>query len=163
VTGLPVELKWPNDVVIGRPWRKLGGVLSEAASAGVRVEAIVIGIGLNLQRPKFPSELADKATSLEVELGRPVDSARLVVEVLGRLRDVMEQLHGGHGDAVCRAWRDLGAVGLGGAAVRWRENGEPRRGRARDLDADGALIVDVDGRPERLVAGEVLWESLSRE
>src|SRR5690606_14769661 len=24
ISGLPVELKWPNDVVIGRPWRKLG-------------------------------------------------------------------------------------------------------------------------------------------
>ena len=35
-TGLPVELKWPNDLVIGRPWRKLGGVLSEAAASGRR-------------------------------------------------------------------------------------------------------------------------------
>ena len=32
---LPVELKWPNDVVIGRPWRKLGGLLCE--SVGGRV------------------------------------------------------------------------------------------------------------------------------
>ena len=33
-TGLAIELKWPNDLVAGRPWRKLGGLLCEAAGSG---------------------------------------------------------------------------------------------------------------------------------
>jgi hypothetical protein len=47
--------------------------------------------------------------------------------------------------------------------VRWCDGGRERRGRARDIDVDGALLVDVDGRRERVVAGEVLWEPLNRE
>jgi biotin-(acetyl-CoA carboxylase) ligase len=36
-----------------------------------------------------------------------------------------------------------------------------RHGRARDVDEDGALLVERDGRRERIVAGEVTWEQLS--
>jgi len=51
VCGLPVELKWPNDLVIGRPWRKLGGVLCEAAGQHARIDAVVVGIGINGANP----------------------------------------------------------------------------------------------------------------
>jgi biotin-(acetyl-CoA carboxylase) ligase len=34
---------------------------------------------------------------------------------------------------------------------------------ARDVDETGALLVDAEGRRERLVAGEVQWERLNRE
>src|SRR5688572_10013293 len=70
ISGLPVELKWPNDIVFGRPWRKIGGVLCEAVNVGPRVEAIVVGIGVNHSVASYPPELADRATSVEVELGR---------------------------------------------------------------------------------------------
>ncbi|MEO7190622.1 MAG: biotin--[acetyl-CoA-carboxylase] ligase [Vicinamibacterales bacterium] len=161
-TALPVELKWPNDVVIGRPWRKLGGVLSEAASTGSSVLAIVIGIGLNLQQAQYPRELAGRATSLEAELGRPVSRAVIVVEILRQMRAIMHRLRDDDAARLCAEWRQLGAAGLGGH-VCWRENGQDRRGRAVDIAADGALLVDVgDGRVERVIAGEVNWESLPR-
>jgi len=162
MSGLPVELKWPNDIVIGRPWRKLGGLLCEAASVGTRVEAIVVGVGLNLTPTSYPPELSDRASSIEIELGRPVDAAGLVVEILKQMKLVIAHLHNGEVEVIRGNWRDLGAVGLGGAAVRWRDGDQTHRGRARDIDSDGALVVEVGGRRERLVAGEVLWESLSR-
>jgi BirA family biotin operon repressor/biotin-[acetyl-CoA-carboxylase] ligase len=46
VTGLSAEIKWPNDVVIGR--RKLAGVLAEAASHGSDLQFVVLGFGINL-------------------------------------------------------------------------------------------------------------------
>jgi BirA family biotin operon repressor/biotin-[acetyl-CoA-carboxylase] ligase len=158
--GLPVELKWPNDVMIGRPWRKLGGVLSEAASAGDRVEAVVVGIGINLRQVRYPRAIADRATAIETELGRPIDRAPLVIELLGRMRQAIGWLHAGDTEAVRQAWRRPGAAGLAGSAVRWQQGAATVRGRARDIDADGALLVDVGGRVERIVSGEVLWESL---
>ena len=54
-TGLEAELKWPNDVVIGRPWRKLAGILSETVSASAQVDAVVVGIGINLRAGAFPA------------------------------------------------------------------------------------------------------------
>jgi biotin-(acetyl-CoA carboxylase) ligase len=70
-TGLAVELKWPNDIVIGRPWRKLAGILCETASATPKIGAVVVGIGVNVRGGAFPQEIADRATALDVELGRP--------------------------------------------------------------------------------------------
>jgi BirA family biotin operon repressor/biotin-[acetyl-CoA-carboxylase] ligase len=163
ITGLPIEIKWPNDLVMGRPWRKLGGVLCEAVGAGSRVDAVVIGVGLNLQHLAYPAEMADRATSVEAELGRPVSRSMLVVEVLGQLGEATRRLRAGDREWVAREWRRFGHVGLAGAPVRWQEQGTARRGVARDVDADGALLVESDGRLERLVAGEVQWERLSRE
>jgi BirA family biotin operon repressor/biotin-[acetyl-CoA-carboxylase] ligase len=163
-TGLDVELKWPNDVVLGRPWRKLAGVLCEASGvADDSVAAVVVGIGVNLQPAAFPPDLVDRATSLEAELGRAVDRTPLVVEVLAGLAEVTRRLWAGEREWVAGEWRRFGRAGLGGAAVRWNDRGMARRGAARDIDLDGALVVDADGRAERLVAGEVAWERLSRE
>jgi len=161
-TGLAVELKWPNDVVVGRPWRKLAGILSETASATPRVDAVVVGIGVNVRGGSFPPEIAHRATALEIELGRPVDRVAFVIELLAALAGVTDDLSRGHGAVIVDAWRSLGGAGLGGAPVRWNDGGIVRRGLARDLAADGALLVDAGGgRVERLVAGEVIWERLS--
>jgi BirA family biotin operon repressor/biotin-[acetyl-CoA-carboxylase] ligase len=161
VGGLPVELKWPNDVVIGRPWRKVGGLLCESVAAGGRIEAVVIGIGINLRPAAYPAEIAHRATSIETELGRPIDRASLVVACLARLRAAMERLREGRGDEVCREWRRFGRAGLEAAPVRWHDQGAVRTGTARDIAEDGALLVERDGRVERLIAGEVTWDRLS--
>jgi BirA family biotin operon repressor/biotin-[acetyl-CoA-carboxylase] ligase len=162
-TGLGLELKWPNDVVIGRPWRKVAGILSESASSGPHIDAVVVGIGANLRKRAFPPDLAERATAIEMETDRPIDSASCVVEVLAALADVTAQLGRGERAAVVDAWRQYGRAGLGGAIVRWKDERGPRRGVARDVDGTGALLVDAEGQRERLVAGEVQWERLNRE
>jgi len=161
-SGLPVELKWPNDLVSGRPWRKLGGLLCESSGPGASVDAVVVGIGVNLRQVAYPPEIADRATSIETELGRPVDRAALVVEVLARLRETVDRLREGDARWVSDEWRRWGRAGLGGATVRWIDQHTERRGFAQDIDEDGALLVESNGRLERLVAGEVTWERLSR-
>ncbi|MEO8480946.1 MAG: biotin--[acetyl-CoA-carboxylase] ligase [Acidobacteriota bacterium] len=158
VTGLVVELKWPNDVVIGRPWRKLAGVLCEGASAGATIEAVVVGIGLNVLATSYPPALASVASSLETELGRPVDRAPMVVALLGRLRAIMGHLRRDGRESIGAAWRDFGRTGFAAARVRWRDASGDRHGRPLDIDIDGALLVDVRGRVERVIAGDVMWE-----
>jgi BirA family biotin operon repressor/biotin-[acetyl-CoA-carboxylase] ligase len=161
-TGLPVELKWPNDLVVGRPWRKLGGVLCESVGSGSTVDAVVIGVGLNAGRVAYPPEIAARATSIETELGRPVERAVIVVELLARLDAMAASLRAGGGAGVRDAWRRLGLAGLGGAPVRWHDHGTDRAGLARDIDDDGALVVESEDGVVRIVSGEVTWERLSR-
>lgn len=161
VTSLPVELKWPNDIVIGRPWRKLGGLLCESVGTGSRVEAVVVGIGINLRPAAYPPELAHRATSIEAELGRPVDRASLVVACLAHVQGAIAKLRDGEGDTICEAWRRFGRAGLQAAPVRWHEQGAVCTGIARDIAGDGALLVERDGRVERLIAGAVMWDRLS--
>jgi BirA family transcriptional regulator, biotin operon repressor / biotin---[acetyl-CoA-carboxylase] ligase len=162
ITALPLELKWPNDLVIGRPWRKLGGVLCETAGQGSRIEAVVVGIGVNLLETAYPREIAGRATSIEAELGRGIERAPIVAAMLEALASEVDHFHAGRLGAICAGWRAFAASTLGGASVRWTDRTGERHGRARDIDGDGALLVECGGRLERLVAGEVSWEGLSR-
>jgi BirA family biotin operon repressor/biotin-[acetyl-CoA-carboxylase] ligase len=162
VAGLPIELKWPNDLVIGRPWRKLGGVLCESSGVGARLDAMVVGIGINLRSAAYPPEVAGMATSIETELGRPIDRAPLVVALLARLRGVISTLRGDGTRPVGDRWRQLGRAGLGGAAIRWKDGDRDVHGVARDIADDGALVVEREGHVEQLVAGEVTWERWTR-
>ena len=158
VSALPLGLKWPNDLVIGQPWRKAGGVLCESAGSGAEIDALVVGIGVNLAITATPPELADVATSIEAELGRPVDRSQVVVEVLAELDAIFARLRSGGRAWVCEEWRRFGRRGLLGARVRWDDQGIERSGLARDLDESGALLVESAGRIERLIAGEVHWD-----
>jgi BirA family biotin operon repressor/biotin-[acetyl-CoA-carboxylase] ligase len=162
-TALPVELKWPNDLVIGRPWRKLGGLLCESVGAGASIDAVVVGIGINVRTAAYPIELADRATALETELGRSVDRAALVVATLQALHDVFDRLRSDGTEWVGEQWRRFGKAGLDGASIRWHDQSGERRGLARGLDETGALVVDCAGRTERLISGEVQWERLSSD
>jgi len=159
-TALPIELKWPNDLVIGRPWRKLGGVLCETVGTGAQVDAVVIGIGINLRQAAYPPELAARATSIESELGRPITRGSLVIELLACVKGVVAQLDADLRPAITQEWRRFGRAGLWGATVRWHDSGAERHGSVCDIDLDGALLVDSDNGIERIVAGEVIWERL---
>lgn len=162
-TGLAAELKWPNDVVVGRPWRKLAGILSETAASSREVDAVIVGIGINLRGTAFPPEMEHRATAVEVELGRPVDRAHCITEVLAALARGMSRLRDGDRDWVTQEWRRHGAAGLRGSPVRWNEDTSVRRGLAVDIDDTGALLIDAGGRVDRVISGEVIWERLSRD
>jgi len=161
LTSLPIELKWPNDVVIARPWRKLGGLLCESSTTGSQVAAVVAGIGVNILSSAFPPEIASRATSLELELGRPIARERVVVEILRQVRQVSERLRRGDLVGICDDWRRFGQAGLDGPRVRWDDGRGMRDGIARDIDDSGALLVETNGQVERIIAGDVTWDGFS--
>ncbi len=95
-------------------------------------------------------------TSLEAELGRPIDRALLLAECLASIGERLGDLRRGRFDAILSAWREWAAP-LRGALVEWDGPAGPARGRIEDLDASGALLVRMAGGIERLIAGEVRW------
>ena len=164
-TALPVHIKWPNDIVISdraRPSRrrKLAGLLAEASSGadGVLhvVLHVVLGIGINIKATAYPPELADKASSLETELGRPVDAGAVLGETLAALERAMGSLRRGDAARVLGRWREL-APSAFGSSVEADVGGERVAGVAEGIDDSGALLVRVNGRLERVLSGEVLW------
>ena len=66
-TGLEIDLRWPNDLLLGP--RKTGGILVEAQSESNAVAFVVVGIGINVHQRSFQPGLATPATSLDLELG----------------------------------------------------------------------------------------------
>lgn len=157
VTG--AELKWPNDVMVGR--RKLAGVLTEGAHLGTPHATVIVGIGLNLQRAAYPPEVAERAVSL-VELGGEVpsrDGGHLLALLLESLHDVWSHLDaGGHDDIVAMWCRH--SPSASGAYVSWDEPGGPMRGCTHGIDATGALHVRTAQGDEVVVRGAVRWDYL---
>lgn len=152
--GLPVEIKWPNDLVIGR--RKLAGILAEAAAQAGALQFIVLGFGVNLRVAAYPKELAVRATSIEAETGRTPDRALILAEILASVAERYADLRAARFDAILSAWRRL-APSSSFASIEWDSSEGVVRGRAEGIDAEGALLVRVGDRAERLIAGEVRW------
>ena len=134
--------------------------LAEArrAKAGAPRELmnVVLGYGINVGGMAYPPELGDRATSLESELGRPVDRVQLWVETLAALSRRYEDLLAGRFDAILDAWRKR-APASRGARVTWNTQEGPRAGVTDSIDEDGALLVRIGDRIERIVAGEITW------
>ncbi|MGA7856797.1 MAG: biotin--[acetyl-CoA-carboxylase] ligase [Terracidiphilus sp.] len=81
---LKVDLRWPNDLLIGD--RKTGGILVESKTEGDAVSFVVIGIGINVHQREFNAELATPATSLDMEASRRVSRGALLVSLLESLQ-----------------------------------------------------------------------------
>jgi BirA family transcriptional regulator, biotin operon repressor / biotin---[acetyl-CoA-carboxylase] ligase len=155
-TGLRPQLKWPNDVYIGG--RKLAGILAEAGTSTAGVQHVVLGCGINLMPAAYPAEVAARATSIESELGRPIDRGLLLVECLAALHARYGELQSNARAAVISCWRDR-AVSTFGRRVEWDMAGVTRRGVAEDIDEHGALLVRDGSTRARVISGEVRWLS----
>lgn len=147
--GWAPELKWPNDVMVGR--RKLAGILAEGLAVGTPAQAVVIGVGLNLLPSAYAAEVAARATSLEAELGRAVDRGQVLAEVLAALADRLAALAGSPGD-ILQAWR-AASPSATGARVEW----DGRTGTTAGIDDSGALLIRTSSSIERVIAGELHW------
>jgi BirA family biotin operon repressor/biotin-[acetyl-CoA-carboxylase] ligase len=154
-TGLNVDLKWPNDLYVGR--RKLAGILAEGSGRGATIDAIILGFGINLKPMAYPPELADKATSLESEIGRAVDRHGVLVATLIALARRYDDLLEGRFDAILDAWRRRAPSAVG-ARVAWTTASGTQSGITSGIDDNGALLVRVGDAVERIVAGELFWE-----
>jgi BirA family biotin operon repressor/biotin-[acetyl-CoA-carboxylase] ligase len=157
--GLITEIKWPNDLLIGG--RKLAGILAEGVvgdtvSGSRSLTSVVLGYGINVSSLTPAPELGDRATSLQRELGRPVDRAALFSETLGALADRYEDLLAGRFDAILDAWRRR-APSSRGARVQWDVAGDCQSGITQGVDEWGALLVRFGDRIERIVTADLTW------
>lgn len=160
-SGLPVSIKWPNDLVMAPAGtvpgaRKLGGILAEGRADAGRLTHVIVGIGINVRRSSFPPEISARATSLEDELGRDVERGPVLAAMLHRLGTWLDRLRTGQTAMVVARWCAL-AVGASGAPVEWGEDEGSRRGVTAGVDGDGALLVRAGAATERVLAGEVTW------
>lgn len=155
VTDVCPTIHWPNDLYVGR--RKLAGILVESrrpASSSV-ASATVIGIGINClqQTGHFPPELAERATSLEMESHHAIDRALLAIALLHRLDYWL---------AAPRTWNyeDLRAAWVAraepvGREITLRSGEKTHCGTIIDIDPASALVVRLaDGSIRAFNAAE---------
>jgi len=104
VAGLDAKIKWPNDILIGG--RKVCGILIEGRqSAAGSQQSVVAGIGINVNNQGFPPEL--NATSLALELGRPIPIFEVEEALLSRLEFRYEQFLADDFENIHEIWKAL--------------------------------------------------------
>ena len=80
-TKLTPQLKWPNDVLINGS--KVAGVLAESLFVGDRLEAVIVGMGVNVNAAPPPGlKLEYPATSLADVLGHHVNREDLITAIV---------------------------------------------------------------------------------
>jgi BirA family biotin operon repressor/biotin-[acetyl-CoA-carboxylase] ligase len=146
-------LKWPNDVLL--EGRKTCGMLLESSLSGQRAaEAVVLGVGLNVNQTDFPDELADAATSLRLAAGRTVPRAPLFARLLRRLEARYHAVQSGDAGSVREAFHArLASLGEP-TTLRVSDAEAPVRGVVRGVTDTGALRLDTPDGPRVIHAGE---------
>jgi len=148
--GLRARLKWPNDVLVDSA--KIAGVLVEAALAGDRVDWAVVGIGLNVLH--HPDDSGYPATSLAAQHMAPPMAPALAPAVLSALAASLADWRAYGFARIRAAWLSYGPAP--GEAARVRIGAAQLTGAFRDLDPDGALVLEVlPGQHRRITAGEL--------
>lgn len=152
VAGL--SLKWPNDIV--RDDRKLGGILIDLRGEAAGPAYVVVGIGINLRLPAATRArlAAAGVDALDLAtLGAPPPRNALAAGLIAELSTALVE-YGARGmTAFAGEWQEADA--LAGRAVAVLHGGQVLEGRARGVDDAGALLLEVDGVPRRIVSGEV--------
>ena len=73
------EIKWPNDIMVNN--KKIAGILVEGITSN-KVDAIVVGVGINVNSISFPDDLLIKATSLKKQLNKTIDKEKLLNQII---------------------------------------------------------------------------------
>ena len=143
VTGLSVDIRWPNDLLLNR--KKCGGILVESASTANTIAGspmlryAVIGVGINLNHATFPPEIEPLATSLCKESGATVSRDDLLISLL---RSLDEEVH-----LLIRQYR--GVHNGPGLLERFAASSTWVKGKRVHVDEDGGYTGMTDGLDSR--------------
>jgi BirA family transcriptional regulator, biotin operon repressor / biotin---[acetyl-CoA-carboxylase] ligase len=151
----PAGLKWPNDLELHG--RKAAGLLAEAHLEGGRLAAVLLGMGVNVAQgaADLPPEVADRATSVALAAGAPVDRGALLAAWAGRFLHGYADLAAGRPGPVLAGYRSR-LVTVGRRVRADRIGAGPVVGTAVDLTPTGGLVVRTDaGARVEVLAGDV--------
>lgn len=159
ITGLETQIKWPNDILIGK--KKVSGILIENEVKRKKVLYAIVGIGINTDvTPVQKESSALPATCLKDELGGNVIRTNIIKQILQEMERLYLELP--VSEPMLREWRDR-LVTLG-RSVRVCSDGTTLEGVAEAVDATGSLLLRyADGSSTTIVAGDVTLRDNDKE
>ncbi|MEO5935321.1 MAG: biotin--[acetyl-CoA-carboxylase] ligase [Duganella sp.] len=152
--GVPVQIKWPNDLL--RDGKKLAGILVETQTArrdGGDAVWAVIGVGINLLMPDELEEQIGRAVAAAPWLAK-MDRNDLMAALLSRLAAVLAEFDDTGFAPFAERWNRLHA--WQGRDVVILDHGQVlQQGRAAGVDAIGRLMLDTAHGPVEVLSGDV--------
>lgn len=146
---LQVTLKWPNDVLVDG--LKICGILAEVLPSDPHV--VVVGAGVNTSM--VAADLPVTTATSFAALGAEAAEDRLLADYLTFLRDDIATLAVHGGAAVAETVSGLCAT-IGADVAASLPDGTVLHGRAVRLDAEGRLVIAVDGVETVVSAADIV-------
>jgi len=141
---IPVQIKWPNDVVV--KGKKLCGILTEMAAESDCINYVAVGIGVNanLKGEDFPKDVRGKSISLMEILEKSISRVKLVQLLLEDFEKYYHLLQQKQFTPILQEWK-LNAETLG-KNITILSAGQKITGKAIDITSEGALVIRKEGR-----------------
>lgn len=148
------EIKWPNDILVNG--KKTTGILTEMVAEADRIQALLIGIGINVnQQPEdFPDELQNIATSIAIEEGEQIERVHFVANVLDFLEHYSDHYVKNGFGMIKTLWeQSSGTIGKQVKATTLREVVE---GEAISITESGVLeIRQANGEVKSVYSADI--------
>lgn len=146
-TKSDLKVKWPNDIIINS--KKLVGVIVEGITTD-KVEAIIIGIGININNESFNSEVSSIASSLYLETKKKFDINKIILNISKLIIELLDK-------------KDTNYIidylnensYLLDKKVSFNYKGENLDGVVRKINYDGSLEIDSSNQKYNVFSGEV--------
>lgn len=154
-SGVEAGIKWPNDILF--EGKKLTGILTEMEAAMEHIHYIVPGIGVNVNTTleELPEEVREKATSMRIAAGHPIDRVTFTADMLNALEELLLSVKKDGFAPVMEEWKAYSVtLGQDVRVIGMNRQGD-FTGRAVDIDESGALLVDTEDGRKRVLAGDV--------
>jgi BirA family biotin operon repressor/biotin-[acetyl-CoA-carboxylase] ligase len=165
VYGLPVRVKWPNDLV--HEGRKLAGMLTEARIDADVMRDLIFGLGLNVngEPAKWARDVAAArvaGTLQAVNAGRPLPINAVAADVAwAGVRAYEEFVSGKYAAEFDGLWARYDS--LRGREVTVTLADGTQRGKVTGIDADGGLRLTLaDGTRRVVQSGDVTLGGYAR-
>ncbi len=152
---IPVRLKWPNDILVGK--RKIGGILSELVTDDDHVKGIIVGVGINqnVERAVFPKEIRNSMTTIYEEICANTSREHLASRIVGEIDRRLITIQAAKSFAPVLI-EYSGLCDTLGKNVRVDQGTDVIEGKAMDIDELGSLIVMTESGKEAVNLGDVV-------
>ncbi|HFI0634395.1 TPA: bifunctional biotin--[acetyl-CoA-carboxylase] ligase/biotin operon repressor BirA [Streptococcus suis] len=152
LTGLDVQIKWVNDIYLGK--KKVAGILTEAISSmeNQRVTDVIVGVGINVHIDDFPKELRQSAGNL-FDDQPPFTRNQLITAIWKAFLETDEK-------ELIALYKEKSLVV--GQQVSFVENQVEFKGTAIAVTDTGNLVIQLDnGKAKIISSGEISLTSWS--
>lgn len=143
-------IKWPNDIIVND--KKIAGILVESIYSN-KLEALVAGIGININQVQFSNDLKNKATSLFIETNTEYNKNIILDDFIKEFDLLYNDFIIGNNQFVniCKEHNYL---------LNKEINYNGSIAKIVDISEEGKLIIDINGKQEQLFFGEITLESI---
>jgi BirA family biotin operon repressor/biotin-[acetyl-CoA-carboxylase] ligase len=165
--GVPVGVKWPNDLYVPHPhplsvngegwpqagvrYQKLGGILIELSTNAAQIDWLIAGIGINVNN-ELPAEARVPPTSLARELGHPVPLEEFLDRALAAIAHDYERFLSEGFEFVRQRWQELSVLP---PRVLVRTSSGEIAAEVLGLSQSGKLVVRTGESVRELATEEV--------